>query len=125
MKVAMDYLLPSMLVAAGLGSVQGASFDLSDEQLRSAIRFGQAGAKQRDLGAEWTLVHEGGHKLTVSTPFYRAASLARSALNAGEAVHENSVRESLEGTRGKLIFRLEMKVDGPESARNFKPELTG
>lgn len=127
MKNAHLRLIAVMLAATGLGASlgesRGASFDLSSVQLRSAIRLGQASAGQPDFATEWTSIAAGGHRLIAATPFYQVVSMAREAAIAGQASSEDTVRASLERTRGRLLFRLEMKVRGPEEARDFKPEL--
>lgn len=109
-------------VAVWSAPASAASFDLTKREQAEAIGFGEASVIRDSIGDEWT-VTAGGADVTVATPFYRLAALARQAAFQQVPLKPRDVEAIVRDGRERLRVWVSLRGDRPDFARFLTPAL--
>ncbi|MFQ5828524.1 MAG: hypothetical protein ACE5JD_05135 [Candidatus Methylomirabilia bacterium] len=107
----------------GGAPLSAASFSLTPEQVKEAIRVGQRSIVSEEFGAEWTVVNANDEWLMVMTPFHRLALAARKAAFKDEPLGERDVEEVLDAQKGRLALWANLHGGRADFARWYQPVL--
>lgn len=107
----------------GGAPLSAASFFLTPEEARDAIRVGQQSVVSEEFGKEWQVANPNGESLTVLTPFHRLALAARNAAFKKEALKPREVEALLKEHGGKLLFWARLHGSRVDFARWYQPVL--
>ncbi|MBI4609753.1 MAG: hypothetical protein HY726_12175 [Candidatus Rokubacteria bacterium] len=113
----------SLACLIGSAPLSAASFSLTPEETREAIRVGQRSVVAEELGSEWQLVNPNGESLTVMTPFYRLALAARNAAFKNEMLKPREVESLLNENKGRILFSVKLHGNRVDFARWYAPVL--
>jgi hypothetical protein len=113
----------ALLLLAGVGTGEAASFTLGEPQMQEAIEFGERSVTRDGLGEEWRVRNPAGDVVTVMTPFHRLALSARHAAFRKETLKPRDRNRLLKDQHERLVFWVELKGPHEEFARFYTPRL--
>jgi hypothetical protein len=113
-------LLGGLVVGAPLSA---ASFSLTAEETREAIRVGQRSIVHEEFDREWRVAGAPGESVKVVTSFFRVVQAARNAAFKGEALRPREVDALLRDQRGRLDFWVSLTGGREDFARWYRPVL--
>ena len=112
-----------LLLLAGVGAGEAASFTLGEREIQDAIETGERSVTRESLGDEWRVRNAAGEVVTVMTPFHRLALAARQAAFRKEALSPRDRQRVLKGQHERLVFWVELKGTREDFARFYTPRL--
>jgi hypothetical protein len=104
-------------------SLSAASFQLTPREVEEAVRTGKQSLIQAEFGREWQVADSAGGEVTVQTPFYRLALLARHQAFKGEEPSRSDISKLILASEGRLNFWVALRGDKPDFAKSYQPML--
>ena len=112
-----------LLLLAGVGGGEAASFTLGERQMQEAIEVGERSVTRDGLGDEWRARNAAGDVVTVMTPFHRLAIAARHAAFRKQPLKPRDRDRLLKEQHERLVFWVELKGAQEDFARFYAPRL--
>lgn len=107
----------------GSSPLSAASFSLTPEEAKDAIRLGQRSVVSEEFGTEWRVVNSNDESVMVVTPFHRLALAARKAAFKDVPLRQRDIEEVLKAQEGKLSFWASLHGSRADFARWYQPVL--
>jgi hypothetical protein len=112
-----------LLLLAGAGAGEAASFTLGENQIQEAVELGERSIMRDSLGDEWRVRNAAGDVVTVMTPFHRLALAARHAAFRKAPLSPRERDRLLKGQHERLVLIAELKGAREDFARFYSPRL--
>jgi len=114
-----------VLLSASLGaaSLSAASLQLTPREIDDAIRGGRQSLIQSEFSREWQVSNPAGEEVTVQTPFYRLALLARNSAFKGEELQAADIDKLVKASQGRLNFWVVLRGATLNFAKTYQPAL--
>ena len=112
-----------LLVLAGVGTGEAASFTLGERQIQEAVEVGERSVTRDAIGDEWRVRNAAGEVVTVMTPFHRLALAARHAAFRKETLSPRDRDRLLKAQQERLVFWVELRGTREDFAHFYAPRL--
>jgi hypothetical protein len=113
----------ALALTAAAPAAGAASLTLGDRERTAALREGQRSVTDETFGGEWRVVGRSGESVTVLTPFYRLALVARHAAFRNEPVKPQDEQRALREVKERLVLSVHLLGDRPDFARHLRPRV--